>query len=267
MTRDDSRSTIDARATHPRMLTHAGLVAPVPRRVRAVADGRTVVDTRAARYVWEHQFYPQFHLPPEAVPDDVVQRTDDTEQTGLGTVERHTLVLGDDRVPGGARRLGEDTTLDGMAGWWRLDWDAFDTWLEEDLPVIAHPRSPYVRVDTLPSSRHVRVEVAGVTLAETTSPVVLVETGLPTRHYIPAEDVDMTHLEPIALRTSCAYKGTVADYWDVRVGDVHVEQAAWRYDDPLPEAVGVAGHVAFLDERVDVVLDGARQPRPTSRHG
>ncbi len=250
---DDGNHTV---ARHPQMRTEVNDVAPVPRRVRAVHGERTVLDTTAARYVWEHPWYPQFYLPPEAVPADVVEDEGTTEDTGQGTVALHTLVLGDERVAGGARRLGEDTPLDGMGGWWRLDWDAFDAWFEEDEALLSHPRSPYVRIDALPSSRHVRVELDGTVLAESDRPTLLFETGLPTRYYLPSDDVRLDLLTPIELRTSCPYKGTVSDYWDVTVGDRTVEQVAWRYSDTLREADPIAGLVAFLNEKVDLLVDG-----------
>ncbi len=244
---------------HPEMLTETNLVEPVPRRVRAVTGERTVIDTTQARYVWEHPWFPQFYLPPGAVPGDVIDDEGHTEQTGQGTVQLHTLVLDGVRTAGGARKLTGDTPLDDMAGWWRLSWDAFDQWLEEDEPLLGHPRSPYVRVDSLPSSRTVRIEVEGTVLAETDHPVLLFETGLPTRHYLPSDDVRLDLLTPIDLRTSCPYKGTVSDYWDVTVGDSTVEQVAWRYSDPLREATPVADHVAFLDEKVDTFIDNKLQ--------
>lgn len=244
-------------ADHPESIARANHVEPVPRRVRAVAAGETVIDTIDARYLWEHPHYPQFLLPPAAVADDVVEAEGDTTADEQGTWELFTLLVGGRRTPGGARRLTEDTAVDGHSGWWRVDWDAFDDWFEEDERLHGtHPRSPFVRVDALPSSRHVHVEVDGVRLAETSDAVALFETGLPTRWYLPVEDVELTHLEPTDTRTSCPYKGTVSHYWDVRIGDTHVEDAAWRYTEPLREAQPTAGRIAFLDERVDVTVDG-----------
>jgi uncharacterized protein (DUF427 family) len=171
-------------------------------------------------------------------------------------------VLGDQRTAGGAKRLTEDTELEGMAGWWRLEWDAFDQWYEEDEELLVHPRSPYVRVDSIPSSRTVRVEVDGTVLAESDSPTLLFETGLPTRYYLPAQDVRLDLLTPIELRTSCPYKGTVSDYWDVTVDGTTVEQVAWCYTHPLPEAMPVKGLIAFLNEKVDIFVDGEPEDRP-----
>lgn len=247
---------------HPPMLTEPNQVAPVPRRVRAVVGPDTIIDTTGARYVWEHARYPQFYLPPDAVPAGIVEPEGRTESTGQGTVVLYSLVLDGTRTAGGARQLADDTPLEGMAGWWRLAWEPFDDWFEEDQVLLGHPRSPYVRVDALPSSRHVRIEVGGTVLAETGTPVLLFETGLPTRHYLPSADVRVDLLTPIDLRTSCPYKGTVSDYWDVTVDDTTVERVAWRYGDPFAEVAAVADLVAFHDEKVDTFIDGVLQERP-----
>src|SRR5258708_14783146 len=67
-----------------------------------------------------------------------------------------------------------------VAGSVRFEWDALD-WFEEDEPLILHPRNPYVRVDSLRSHRHIRVELDGVVLAVTRSPGLLIAPRLPTR--------------------------------------------------------------------------------------
>ncbi|GAA4880135.1 hypothetical protein GCM10023203_33770 [Actinomycetospora straminea] len=74
-------------------------------------------------------------------------------------------------------------------------------------------------------------------------------------------------LHPSATRTTCAYKG-VASYWAVPDTATDTTAAgtptdvAWTYPDPLPDAVPVADMVCFFDERVDIVVDGRRGPRP-----
>ena len=78
----------------------------------------------------------------------------------------------------------------------RFDWNAMSEWLEEDEPVYTHPRTPYSRVDILASSRRVRVEIDGVTVAESDQPRLLFETGLPPRHYIPLTDVPSQGARP-----------------------------------------------------------------------
>ena len=84
--------------------------------------------------------------------------------------------------------------------------------------MFVYARDPYHRIDVLASSRPVRVVIGGETVAETRRPYLLFETSLPTRYYIPAEDVRMDLLEPGSLKTRCPYKG-VASYWLVKLGE------------------------------------------------
>jgi uncharacterized protein (DUF427 family) len=138
-----------------------------------------------------------------------------------------------------------------------------DEWLEEDEPVYTHPRDPYSRVDILASSRHVRVELDGVTLAESRSPRILFETGLPVRYYLPISDLRMDLLRPSQTSTHCPYKGT-AGYWSVEVNGKLYEDYVWIYRAPLPESQKIAGLACFYNEKVDLYVDGALQERPRS---
>jgi uncharacterized protein (DUF427 family) len=135
-----------------------------------------------------------------------------------------------------------------------------DAWYEEDEPVYVHPRDPHTRVDILASSRHVRVELAGVTVADSPRPRLLFETGLPTRYYLPRTDVRMDLLEHSQTVTRCPYKGQT-EHFAARI-DGQLRDVAWSYPTPLPESQKIAGLIAFYDERVDTFLDGARQDRP-----
>jgi uncharacterized protein (DUF427 family) len=92
-------------------------------------------------------------------------------------------------------------------------------------------------------------------------PVLLEETGLPTRYYLPREDVRTELLRPTNRETVCPFKGQ-ASYWSVQVGDEVHDDVVWSYDTPIPDAEGVAGLMCFYDERVDLSIDGAPQTRP-----
>ena len=100
-------------------------------------------------------------------------------------------------------------------------------------------------------------------LAESTQPVLLFETGLPTRYYLPRDDVRMERLRPSTTRSSCAYKGE-ATYWSAQLDGRIVEDLAWSYEAPLADAVAVIDRIAFFDERVDVTVDGAPEDRPST---
>jgi uncharacterized protein (DUF427 family) len=134
--------------------------------------------------------------------------------------------------------------------------------------IVGHPRNPYARVDALRSHRHVRVMLDGITLADTHSPVLLFETGLPTRYYVDRTDVAFDHLVASDTRTLCPYKGTTTGYWSVRGSDgaVHAD-LAWAYDYPLPAVAPIAGLVAFYNEKLDIVVDDVALQRPSTHFG
>jgi uncharacterized protein (DUF427 family) len=111
------------------------------------------------------------------------------------------------------------------------------------------------------SSRHVKVVLAGATLAETATPTLLFETGLPARYYLPHADVRMDMLEPSPATTQCPYKG-IASYWSARAGDRVARNIVWSYQDPINECPKIKGLLCFFNERVDLYVDGELQERP-----
>lgn len=144
---------------------------------------------------------------------------------------------------------------------WTFLWDSGLSWYEEALEVHVHARDPHKRVDVVPSERHVRIELAGRLIAESHRPHAVFETTLPTRWYLPAEDVRSDLLIPSATVSRCPYKGT-ASYWSVQVEDRIYEDIAWAYLDPVVECPRIAGLIAFFNEKVDVTIDGERRERP-----
>ncbi len=241
-------------------------VEPVPRRIRAVLGGETVVDTTAARYVWEWPHYPQYYLPLGDVLAGVLVAEEVTEDSPRGAVEVHAVRVGD-QVRHGAARVLRASSVDGLAGTVRFDWGAMDAWFEEDERVFVHPRSPYIRVDALRSTRAVRVELDGVRLAESASPVMVFETGLPTRYYLDRTDVDFSHLLASDTVTECPYKGRTTGYWSVDVGRGVQRDLAWCYDFPTRQLLPIAGLIAFYNEKVDISVDGVLEQRPATHFG
>ena len=235
-------------------------VEPGAKRVRAYLAGRLVADTRHPSLVWEVPYYPAYYLPLGDVTAELTP-TGKTERSP----SRGDAVLYDVRVQGavaaGAARRYPDSPLPAIRGLIRLEWAAMGEWLEEDEPVYTHPRDPYHRVDILASSRHVRVEVDGVTVADSARPVILFETGLPPRYYLPLPDVRTELLIPSDTTSHCPYKGT-AGYWSVDAGHGVHPDLVWIYRSPLPESQKVAGLACFYNEKVDLYLDGELQERP-----
>jgi uncharacterized protein (DUF427 family) len=243
------------------------LVEPCPRRVRVRFGGEWIADTRRALLLHEVGHVPTYYLPLDDVRMDLLEPTEHhTTCPWKGEASYWTLRAGD-RVAENAvwsypHPLDEQALL---AGYVAFYWNRVDQWFEEDEEVYVHPRDPYKRVDVLRSSRHVRVEIGGVTVAETHRPWLLFETGLPTRTYFSPEDVRLDLLEPTATRSECPYKG-VARYWSVRAGHELREDVAWSYPFPTPECPKIAGLICFYDERVDAVIaDGERVEPPQTR--
>jgi uncharacterized protein (DUF427 family) len=191
---------------------------PSERWIRAYKGEELVVDSRHPVVVWaEGRTVPQYAFPEQDVHGVDGTRFDDPELAGLVQVS----------------------------------FDAADKWLEEDEVMLGHARDPFARIDVRRSSRHVRVEKGGVLLAETTRPTLLFETGLPTRYYMPVEDV-VADIEPSDRHSICPYKG-VASYYTVG----GQKDIAWYYPEPLPGVEPIKDLVAFWNERVELA-DGDR---------
>lgn len=238
-------------------------IEPSPKRVRVLFGGGWVADTTAALLVWEHDWYPTYYVPRDDIDDAALRDTGRTTERvdGVEAVV-HDVVVGD-KTARGAALVHDDPSIAALAGTVRLRWQQMDAWFEEDEQVYVHPRNPYTRVDVLPSSRHVVVEVDGTVVADSHNAVLLFETGLPTRYYLPKTDVRMDLLTPTDHTTQCPYKGT-AEYYALTVDGTTTDDAVWWYRHPTRESAPIAGLVSFYNERVDLTVDGQRLERPVT---
>ena len=232
-----------------------------PKRVRAYLGGELIADTTRPKLVWEIPYYPAYYFPRDDVRMELLTPSGHTRHsTSRGDAHLFTVKGGNREAEDAAWHYPE-SPVEELHGLIRFDWDAMDGWFEEDEEVFVHPHDPYSRIDILHSSRHVQVEVNGVTVADTHQPTLLFETGLPARYYFPKLDVRLDLLTPTDTTSGCAYKG-FARYWSVEAGGETFEDLAWSYRTPLPESVKIAGLVAFFNEKVDLIIDGERRERP-----
>ncbi len=232
--------------------------------IRAVVDGQVVVDARAFTFVWEIPYWPTWFFRPEGLKGELRESTGSPRQgSDLAGARRYDFHAAGKVLVGAAKRY-PDSLSEELRELVAIDFTAVDRWFEEDVEVFVHPRSPFTRVDALASSRHVVVSMHGVILADSHKPTMLFETGAPTRHYLPMTDVKLDLLEPSTKRSSCPYKGD-AVYWSVSISDRVERNIAWSYKTPMPEGRPIAGLICFYDEKLDVDVDGLRQPRP-DRH-
>ncbi|KAH9987315.1 DUF427-domain-containing protein [Russula compacta] len=236
---------------------HVGYTEDAQRRVRVLFGGQYIVDTHKAKLVWEHPYFPTYYF-----------HTSDVSEKFLRYPKRSEKYITYDLVV--AERIAEEAVTvhnnGNLKDLVKITFEKVDAWLEEDEEIHGHPKDPYKRVDTRQSSRHVRIVIDGVEVANTTKPRLLFETGLPVRTYIPKGDVRLDLFSHSTLTTSCPYKG-VANYYDINLPSGKKEGLAWWYRTAFPESTDIKGYIAFLDEKVDVYVDGQLVERPTSVFG
>ncbi len=253
---------------------------PIEKRIRATLGGETVVDSTRAMLVWEpRRVVPTYAVPEEDVRAEIAPApagegadADALGMPAMGAPRLGDRVVLDPSVPFAVRSTeGEPLVVrsDGreaeafraadpdLDGYLIVDFAGFDEWFEEDERNVGHPRDPFHRIDIVHGSRHVRVELDGEVLAESSAPYLLFEPPLPVRYYLAPEDVRTDLLRPSDTRTFCAYKGQASYLSYGEAADL-----AWTYPAPLREAAEVTGRIAFFNERADVVVDGARLERP-----
>jgi uncharacterized protein (DUF427 family) len=234
-----------------------------PRRVRAFFDNQLLADSQQVLLVFETKRPPVYWFPMADVRMNLLVQKEPASGTPSGTVHWRSNTGGrtaDNLAWSYSEPAGDLAPLEGHIAFY---WNAVDSWYEEDEEVFVHPRDPYTRVDTVHSSRHVRVEVDGQVVAETNRPVLLYETGLPTRYYIPKLDARMDLLHATDTVTHCPYKGA-ASYWSLHLGDKTYRDFVWAYPYPIPEIPKIENLLCFYNEKVDIYVDGVLQERPVS---
>lgn len=233
---------------------------PSPKRVRAYVEGLPVIDSRRALLMFERGHLPVYYFPKQDVRMDLLTpRLSDRDPGPKGPATLWTLESGERTVddllfsyedaPSGCPELG---------GLISMYWSKMDSVFEEDEEVFGHARDPHHRIETLRTSRHIKVVGNGQTVAETTRAVMLLESHLPVRYYIPKVDCRLDLLAPSPTVSVCPYKGKASQYWSA--GDV--ADAAWCYPAPTLECAAITNHIAFFHERVQLFVDGAEIPRP-----
>jgi uncharacterized protein (DUF427 family) len=236
---------------------HRLLFDPFPRRVRAMFGGETVLDTTGGMLLHESNLLPQLYVPREDVAADLLEPSDHrTHCPFKGDAAYWSLVAGDRTAENAVWAYPEPLyAAEWLRGYVAPYWAPMDAWFDEDEEVQGHLRDPYHRVDARPSSRHVQVLAGDEVVAETRRPVVLSETGLPNRFYIPAEDVRSGVLELSSAHTVCPYKGT-ASYRSLRTSAGLIRDAAFYYPEPDDGVRGIAGLLCFLADGVVTRVNG-----------
>jgi uncharacterized protein (DUF427 family) len=235
---------------------------PTPKRLRVEVGGVTVADSRRAMMLHESGQQPIYYFPPQDVRADVLEDSDrHTHCPKKGDASYYTIRAGGEEVKDGAwyypDPLPGAPPIKGLIAFY---FNRMGRWLEEGEQIGVHPRDPYHRVDVLATDRRIRISLDGTLLAETSRALALFESNLPTRWYLPIEDV-RAELERSETVTRCPYKGT-ASYYSVKLKGG--KDLVWYYEQPLDEVGRIKGLACFFNEKVDVELDGELQQRPDS---
>jgi uncharacterized protein (DUF427 family) len=226
---------------------HRLLLHPFPRRVRARFAGEVVLDSTRGALLHESNMLPRLYVPLEDVRADLLERTDHASHCPFKGDASYWSVRVGDRVAENAvwtyeHPIDEASWLRGLVSVYP---ERMDAWLDEDEEVTGL-RDPYHRVDARRSSRRIEVHADGELVARSERPVVVAETGMPLRFYLPREDV-LADLRPSATTAIDAYKGE-ASYWSLD----GIEDVAWSYGDPLESMLTARGTVCFDDTKVEV---------------
>jgi uncharacterized protein (DUF427 family) len=233
-----------------------------PKRVRVELAGTVVVDSFAPLLVLESTYLPVYYFPFSDIRTEfLIESSHRTVCPYKGEARYWHVQVGERRSENAAWAYLEPIeSAAALAGHAAFYWDRMDRWLEEDEEVIRHPRDPYHRVDVVQSRRTVEAVLAGRVLARSNSACFLFETAMPTRYYIPKQDVRMDLLLESRTRTQCPYKGS-ASYWSAVLDGKTWADIAWSYEDPLPECPRIKGHVSFYAEKLDALtVDGRAAP-------
>lgn len=236
---------------------HRLFLYPFPRRVRATVAGEVVFDTDRGRLLYESNLLPQLYVPWEDVRRDLLTETDHhTTCPFKGEASYWSLTAGGrtlENVVWSYPTPKESARW--LAPYAAFYWDPLDAWYDEEERVYGHLRDPFHRTDVRHSGRLVRVTSGDRLLAESRRALVLSETGMPNRWYLPVDDCEVEALEPSDTRTHCPYKGWAAYY--ALAGAPETPDVAWSYDDPFGSVVEIEGHLSFYGDQVEVTVDGS----------
>lgn len=240
------------------------LIQPTAKWIRVQVGGVTVADSKNVRILHERGHLPVYYFPKADVQWDLLREGSQHSHCPFkGDASYWDIVVGDRVIEQAAwSYLDPIPESEGIREYVAFYWNKVDKWLEEEEEVFVHPRDPYKHIDAIASSRHIQVVLNGVTVADSRRPVIVFETGLPVRYYLPKEDIKQELFTSSDLQTSCPYKGD-ASYLSAEVEGQVYDNIIWSYANPIPEIPKITGLYSFYNERVDAVyVDGVQEAAP-----
>lgn len=234
--------------------------------LRVTFGGEVVASSKKALILFETGATPVYYFPKNDVRMELLRATDTISSCLYkGNASYWSIVVGD-RIAEDAAWAYAETYDDSpeIQNYVAFYWDKLDRWLEEEEEIFVHPRDPYKRIDVAGSSRHVKVVINGTVIAETSTPTLLFETGLPVRYYLRPTDIRMDLLLPTEKTTRCPYKGA-CNYYSANLDGQIIDNIAWYYRYPTLESAKIAGLIAFFNERIELYIDGDLLEKPKTK--
>jgi uncharacterized protein (DUF427 family) len=243
---------------HPRFELPA-IWQPTERWIHTSFNGETIASSKQVMLMIENDRELDYYFPQADTQQEYLQPSEYQEESAARGLRRFWHVVVGDKTARNAAWTYE-TTPDRpeFEGFIAFKWSAMTHWFEENEEVYLEPRNPYHRADLIPSTRHVVVEVDGITIAATRASFLVFETSNPIRFYFPPEDVDQQYLLETEDLSRCQYKG-LAGYYSLVVNGETYTNVAWRYHQPLPESSRLKDKIAFWpqkDPRIKLFVDG-----------
>lgn len=109
-----------------------------------------------------------------------------------------------------------------------------------------YPRPPRLEQ----TNKHLKIIFNGEIITQTNRAFRVLETSHPPVYYLPPDDVRMEFLTKVGGSSFCEWKGA-ANYYDLRVGDKVVENAAWFYPNPTKPFAEIKNYLAFYPSKMD----------------
>ena len=228
---------------------------PLRRRMRVQFGGVWIADSEDVVLLHEPGRYPVAYFAPGDIAEGALEPgAHTTQHRDLGPTSWYTVRGGDQSAQRAAwQHTGLPAHADELAGRIAFAWRAMDAFYEEDERIVGHAPDFYHRIDIRQASRRLVALEGGRTVADTTRPLALYESGFAPRWYVRREDADLSLLASAKGETFCPYKG-VCSYYSVG----GAQRAVWSYQDAYPEVRRISGLLSFEPDLLEVYLDGIR---------
>jgi uncharacterized protein (DUF427 family) len=226
---------------------------PLRRRMRVRFGGSWIAESENVLVLFEPARYPVAYFPQTDVSPETLQRMEHTTRhDDLGLTAWYTVRAGERSAARGAwQHVDLPAYARELHGRVAFAWRAMDAFYEEDERILGHAADAYHRIDIRRTSRHLVVQHGDRSVADTTQPLVLYESGFAPRWYVPRADIDESTLTAVEHQTFCPYK-ELCSYYDI--GDAR--QAAWSYREACSEVGRISDLVSFEPDIVSVQIDG-----------